>query len=175
MTPSHAALGYHLWLAPEGAVLQRLQHVVVQLAEKYDGPVFAPHVTLLSGLRGDEGSLIEANRTLADGLPSFELSLTKAEAGHTFFQCVYMRVAEDPSLSEMRRAAGEVFALPSDGYMPHLSLYYGDVSEERRATIVADIPRQAACRFPVASIQLIRADSERPRDWHCVDKAPLTS
>lgn len=175
MTRGYAAFGYHLWLAPEGAALQRLQRVVDDLAQGYDGPAFAPHVTLLSGLAGDEASLIERNRSLAARLPSFELSLTTPEAGNTFFQCVYMRVAEDPLLSRTRRAAGEAFALPYGDYMPHLSLYYGDVSEERRAVIVAGVPADATCSFSVESILLIRADSERPSDWHCVDRAPLAT
>ena len=123
----------------------------------------------------DEASLIETNRRLAAGLEPFNLDLTVPEAGTTFFQCIYMRVAENPSLSRTRQAAGKAFALPADDYMPHLSLYYGDVSPERRATILATVPAQAKCSFPVESIQLIRADSERPVDWHCIDEAPLGS
>jgi len=168
-----AAFGYHLWLAPEGDAQQLLQGVVERLAEAHDGPVFAPHVTLLSGLDGDEASLIDANRRLATGLEPFDLHLTTPEAGTTFFQCIYMRVGESRSLSRTRQAAGDAFALPAGGYMPHLSLYYGDVSSERRAAVLETVPPQAKCRFTVESIQLIRADSERPVDWHCVDQAPL--
>lgn len=173
MTTRHAAFGYHLWLAPEGDALHRLQDVVDGLAEAHGGPVFTPHVTLLSGLTADEASLIETNRRLAAGLEPFHLNLTAPEAGTTFFQCIYMRVAENSSLSQTRQAAGEAFALPADDYMPHLSLYYGDVSPEHRATILAAVPAHVKCNFPVESIQLIRADSERPADWHCVDEALL--
>ena len=175
MTARHAAFGYHLWLAPEGDALHQLQGVVDQLAEAHGGPVFTPHVTLLSGLTADEASLIRTNRELTTGLEPFQLSLAEAEAGATFFQCIYMRVAENPSLSRTRQAAGEAFALPVDDYMPHLSLYYGDASPEHRATILAAVPAQAKCSFQVKSIQLIRADSERPIDWHCIDQSLLGS
>lgn len=173
MTVGHAASGYHLWLVPQGEALHRLQGVVDGLAGAYDGPVFAPHVTLLSPIAGDEASLVETNRRLAAGLEPFNLDLTVPEAGRTYFQCIYMRVAASPALSRVRLAAGEAFALPTDDYMPHLSLYYGDAAPERRATILAAVPAEAKLRFPVESIQLIRADSERPVDWHCVDEAPL--
>jgi 2'-5' RNA ligase len=175
VTAGYAAFGYHLWLAPEGDALHRLQDVVDRLAEAHGGPVFTPHVTLLSGLDGDEASLIETNRSLAAGLERFDLSLTAPEAGTTYFQCIYMPVGENPSLSQTRQTAGEAFGLPAGGYMPHLSLYYGDASPERRATILAAVPARAKCSFPVESIQLIRADSERPVDWHCIDQAPLGS
>jgi 2'-5' RNA ligase len=175
MTAGHAAFGYHLWLVPEGDALHRLQGVVDRLAEAYDGPVFTPHITLLSGLAADEASLIETNRRLAAGLEPFNLDLTVPEAGTTFFQCIYMRVAENPSLSRIRKAAGKAFALPADNYMPHLSLYYGDASPDRRATILTAVPAQAKGSFPVSSIQLIRADSELPVDWHSIDQAPLGS
>ena len=158
---------------PAGDALNHLRCVVEGLAETHSGPVFTPHVTLLSGLAADEASLIETNRRLAAGLEPFTLDLTVPEAGTTFFQCIYMRVAEDPLLSRTRQAAAEAFALPADDYMPHLSLYYGDVSLERRAIILATVPAKSKCSFPVESIQLIRADSERPVDWHCVDEAPL--
>ena len=154
MTAKHAAFGYHLWLVPEGEALHRLQGVVDRLAEAHDGPVFTPHVTLLSPLAGEEASLIETNRRLAAGLAPFDLDLKVPEAGSTFFQCIYMRVAENPSLSRTREAAGKAFALPADNYMPHLSLYYGDASPDRRATILTAVPAQAKCSFPVESIQL---------------------
>ena len=173
MTAKHAAFGYHLWLVPEGDALHRLQGVVDRLSEAHNGPVFTPHVTLLSGLTADEASLIETNRRLAAGLEPFNLDLTVPEAGTTFFQCIYMRVAKDPSLPRTRQAAAKAFSLPADDYMPHLSLYYANVSPERRAIILATVPAQAKCRFSVESIQLIRADSEQPVDWHCVDEAPL--
>jgi 2'-5' RNA ligase len=173
MTTKPAAFGYHLWLVPAGDALNRLHGVVDRLSEAHSGPVFTPHVTLLSGLAMDEASLIETNRRLAAGLEPFNLYLTVPEAGTTFFQCIYMRVAKNPSLSRTRQAAAKAFALPADDYMPHLSLYYGDVSPERRAIILATVPAQAKCSFSVESIQLIRADSERPVDWQCVDEAPL--
>ena len=173
MTARQAAFGYHLWLGPEGDALHRLQSVVDRLAEAYDGPVFPPHVTLLSGLAADEASLIETNRRLAAELEPFQLDLTVPEAGTTYFQCIYMRVAENASLSTLRRAAGKAFSLPVDNYMPHLSLYYGDASPDRRANILKAVPAQAKSSFPVTSIQLIRADSEQPVDWHCIDQAPL--
>ena len=173
MTAGHAAFGYHLWLVPDGDAMHRLQGVVHSLAEAHDGPVFTPHVTLLSGLDADEASLIKANRRLAAGLEPLNLDLLAPEAGTTFFQCIYMRVAENPSLSRSRQAAGEAFALPADNYMPHLSLYYGDASSDRRATILTAVPAQAKGSFPVKSIGLIRADGERPVDWHCIDQAPL--
>lgn len=173
MTSGHAAFGYHLWLVPVGETLRRLQDVIERLAEAYDGPVFTPHVTLLSGLAADEASLIETNRRLAAGLEPFNLDLTAPEAGTTFFQCIYMRVADHPLLTRARQAAGEAFALPADDYMPHLSLYYGDPDPDRRATILAAVPLKAKRNFLVESIQLIRADSEQPADWHCIDQAPL--
>ena len=107
MTAVRAAFGYHLWLVPAGHAFNRLQGVVDRLAEAYDGPVFTPHITLLSGLAADEASLIETNRRLAAGLEPFKLDLTVPEAGTTYFQCIYMRVAENPSLSRTRKAAGE--------------------------------------------------------------------
>jgi hypothetical protein len=123
MTAGHAAFGYDLWLVPAGDALHRLQGVVDRLAEVHNGPVFTPHVTLLSGLAADEASLIETNRGLAAGLEPFNLDLTVPEAGTTFFQCIYMRVAESSSLPQARQAAGEAFALPADNYMPHLLLF----------------------------------------------------
>lgn len=173
MTAKHAAFGYHLWLVPAGEALHRLQAIVDRLAHVHEGPVFTPHITLLSPLAGDEASFVETNRRLAAGLEPFNLDLTVPEAGTTYFQCIYMRVAANPSLSRVRLAAGEAFDLPADNYMPHLSLYYGHATPERRATILAAVPAQAEVSFPIESIQLIRADSERPIDWHCVDEAPL--
>lgn len=173
MTVGRAAYGYYLWLMPVDDALRRLQGIIDRLAEAYGGPVFMPHVTLLSGLHADEASLIKTHRRLASGLEPFNLHLTVPEAGTTFFRCIYMRVAENLSLLQARQAAARAFALPENNYTPHLSLYYGDASPERRAIILAAVSGQAKISFLVGSIGLIRADSESPVDWYCIDRVPL--
>jgi len=150
-----------------------LQSVVEQLARLHDGPSFIPHITLLSGLRGDEQSLVAKTHRLADEVEELHIELAGPEAGTTFFQCVYMRVFESDSLLQARQAAGDTFGLPATDYLPHLSLYYGPISDEQRAKIMAEVPDQARCNFAVSAIELIRASSDRPSDWHCVERAPL--
>jgi hypothetical protein len=51
MTGRHAAFGYHLWLVSKGETLHRLQGIIDDLAQAHGGPVFTPHVTLLSPSR----------------------------------------------------------------------------------------------------------------------------
>ena len=126
MTAGHAAFGYHLWLGPEGDALHLLQGVVDRLAEAYGGPVFTPHVTLLSGLVGGR-SVVDRDQSPAGRRARTVQPGSDGARSRDDLLPVHLHArGENPSLSRMPQAAGEAFALPADNYMPHLSLYYGD-------------------------------------------------
>ncbi|MDJ0656849.1 MAG: 2'-5' RNA ligase family protein [Xanthomonadales bacterium] len=173
MTAEPPPSGFHLWLTPEREAMNLLQSVVEHLAKVHGGPVFVPHITLLSGLSGDEQTLIEKCRRLAEEVGQVHIELTAPEVGTSYFQCVYMGVVESHPVMQARQAAGEIFGLSKEGFLPHLSLYYGNNSREHRAKIMAAVPDNARCSFEVGAIELIRATSDRPSDWHCVERAPL--
>jgi hypothetical protein len=59
---------YALWLLPDAMVSDTFDEIIVRLSARYQGPHFAPHVTLLGWVTGSEPQLAEATAQLAQQL-----------------------------------------------------------------------------------------------------------
>jgi hypothetical protein len=64
---------------------------------------------------------------------------TRVEAGSVYYQCVYVRQHDDPALTAWHEAARAVFKTPAAAgsvFTPHLSIIYGDLSDEEKESRV---------------------------------------
>uniref|UniRef100_A0A6T0TWD5 2',3'-cyclic-nucleotide 3'-phosphodiesterase n=1 Tax=Alexandrium monilatum TaxID=311494 RepID=A0A6T0TWD5_9DINO len=147
---------YSLWLCPpEGSELSdRLAGLIKVLAERFKGPKFAPHVTLLGNApKGDEEAVREAAQQLASAIEPFDVTVPAGKAAYenTWNQNLLLFVEQNPGLLGANALARErlqgapagesSFAPPSR--RPHLSLMYGEHSEEERAEAAAFVGSEA--------------------------------
>lgn len=66
-------------------------------------------------------------------LQPYRISFDKVAFGGIFHQCVYVLCHQDPPTMKAGSAAREAFGLdPGSPYMPHLSLLYSDINQNRR-------------------------------------------
>ena len=164
----NVAGSFHLWLEPTEEAASRLRREIDRLAKAHGATAFEPHVTLLPFLQGTEAELVERTQRLAARLRPWRLQLTGAGTGEDYYQCVFMRVAQEPALEAARAVACEVFAHPGGTFMPHLSLLYGDHDGPTRNAIAASVPADLQLEFAVQGITLLRSDSDDPQDWQQV-------
>ena len=156
---------YSLWLQPSGEAAFHLQERINKMSQKYGTPAFAPHVTLLSGLRATETELIPLTETLVSSVHPFEVTLNRAGYHDQFYQSLFLQVKENKMLNEVRQRACRLFDLDdTEKYKPHLSLLYGNLSQKEKERILNIIGREFYIRFPVKSIGLMRTEGP-PGQW----------
>src|SRR5699024_10821039 len=150
---------YSLWLQPSGDIAYRLQERINKMSRQYGTPSFAPHVTLLGSLKASETELISLAGTLVSSLDPVELTLTKAGYHDQFYQSLFLHVKKNKMLGFLRRRACRLFDLnDSDRYTPHLSLLYGDLSQNQKERILNVMGREFYIKFPVSSIVLMQTE-----------------
>lgn len=156
---------YSLWLRPFGDIAFSIQQRINKLSEKYGSPPFEPHVTLISGLRYGETELIQLTKTLAGSLKPFDLLLTKAGYRDKFYQSLFVHVNKSEALMNAYRTALQLFDLEEqEEFIPHLSLMYGDFSQEEKERILSVMGREFHIRFEVHSLLLVKTEGE-PDEW----------
>lgn len=162
---------YSLWLEPDGNVAHRLQEKIRKLSNKYNTPMFEPHVTLIGTLEQSLPELIQLTDMLAGSLEPLELLLTKTGCGNTFYQSVFVHVDNSKGLRSARRLACRLFNVddPED-YMPHLSLMYGDMTREEKERILNLMEREYQMRFTVRYVRLVKTEG-LPEEWKKVHSA----
>ena len=84
---------------PLSAVGAELKALVEKLSAQTGSVPFNPHVTVLTGLEGDEAEVVAAVKKAAESVSPIEVNFTKAVAGEAgnHWQCVYFRVEENVS------------------------------------------------------------------------------
>ncbi len=166
---------FHLWLVPTGAGRDRLAGVIAGLSTRYHGPAFDPHLTLLGGLKGEEGEMVACTNQLARVLQPFEIRLMGPGSAASYFRCLYLPAELSPPLLEAHQRATQLFdRQPASTFDPHVSLLYGVFAETVKRAIIKTLPSDLPGSVSLSRLQLIRADSMNPQDWRVVKTLDLS-
>ena len=159
-------IGYHLFLIPSGELFDKLQNTINRLAEKYGGVKFEPHVTLLARIpKADEAELIEKTEELAKAINPFEIKPKEISTEDAYFRALYCKVEPNNELKEYHQKALKIFGIQDvNPYIPHLSLYYGNVKQSIKDEMIASLSLPTNMKFLVDKIYLYRTEGEAT-DW----------
>ena len=112
---------YSIWL--ESRAGSDIQQTIDDVAVRAHTPTFLPHVTLLSGLQGEEADLVKRMHLLGNAHP-FPVLFSGIATGNVYHKCLYLECEYTEPLMELRIKGEKIFAQPH-AYHPHLSLGYG--------------------------------------------------
>ena len=127
------------WLVPApGPERDRLAAVIADLAARYGGPVFAPHLTLARTVEAGPDAVAGVLAEVTAGVAPFEVALTGVGWEPVFFRALYLRAEPSARLTALREAARRALGLhPAPD--PHLSLLYADLPPDRKPAIAAGL------------------------------------
>lgn len=131
---------FSVWAQPSSPQdCPALEPAMLQLRNTYHGPPFQPHVTVLGvqclPLQLASSYLQAACRSLRP----FTCKLTHVDCGASFYQCVYLLVEPSEEIIQANQHVQSSFGISEsmesgsvkkNDYMPHLSLLYGDITDE---------------------------------------------
>ncbi len=167
-------IGYHLFFLPEGELFDNLQRTINELAQKYQGAKFEPHLTLLARIpKADEAELVAKTKQLAGTMKPFEVEPKAVHAENAYFRALYCKAEPNPTMEAYHQKALEAFGVQDvNVYMPHLSLYYGNVPQSNKDEMIASLSLPASMKFLVDKVYLYRTEGEA-QDWVRVGVYPL--
>ncbi len=167
-------IGYHLFLLPTGELFDVLQRTITDLAQRYQGPVFDPHVTLLARIsKSDEGELLAATEKLASLMTPFELELKDVDGYDAYFRALFWTAQPDDAIRDYHQMALDLFGVQdANPYMAHASLYYGNISKSTKDEMIRSLSLPARAIFQVDALYLYRTEGET-QDWVRIATYPL--
>ena len=163
---SSKTIGYHLFFLPSGELFDNLQNTINTLAEKYNGAKFEPHVTLLARIpKSDEAELISKTKKLVETMKLFEIEPKEICAEDAYFRALYCKAELNTKLEEYHQKALEIFGLKDvNNYIPHLSLYYGNIPQSTKNEIIKSLSLPVNMKFLADRVYLYRTEGE-VKDW----------
>lgn len=166
-------IGHHLFLEPTGTLGQELQAAITDLAKRYDGPIFAPHVTLLARIEDEDPR--EKVKELASSLTPFTLTLGTLDGEDEYFRAFYIHIEHTDALKAAHQAALATFSMEdARPYMAHLSLFYGNIDNVLRTKLMEGTVYPAGTSWQVDSLSLYET-AGNAEAWRKVGEYPFGS
>jgi len=132
-----------VWLTIKPADEYQLTKSIEKLADRYNAPVFKPHITIYSPVIGDVTSISEICTALFENAESFKVYSSSVKQSADLWKTAYIDLMIHPRLSQMnqffnQRVNGESEYI----FSPHISLIYKQISPVIRERIVATFKPQ---------------------------------
>lgn len=162
------------WLVPAaGRGRDRLAATIDRLAAEHDGPQFQPHVTVAATFEGAKNAATQTLKFMVADLPPVDLTFVGIGHEQAYFRALYLQAAPSAQLSALQEAAQRGWAVGRLPHVPHLSLLYADITEERKGPIIdsLDITVPLIVRFD--AVELWARDPRGVRSWYRSVRVPL--
>jgi 2'-5' RNA ligase len=127
-----------------------LQRIVGDLAGRFSGPLFQPHLTLVEEQDREPSELAAACLRSAAETERFSAAIKGIDTDNLYFRSLYALFPAEGALIALRRSVVEALCLEMPGpFMPHISLLYGverhAEKERARATLERDLAGARIC------------------------------
>ena len=164
---------YYLWLTPEETMAETFRVVIRRLSREYKSRLFQPHVTLASGIRGQEKDLISKTYNLASKISGFTVQPKEFAYRDEFYRAFFIAIKPEKQLLEANLVARQIFDLSEhNDYMPHLSLFYGNLPVREKDKIKQQLDVKLLRPFKLANLVLFCTDFQTD-DWYPVESVKL--
>jgi hypothetical protein len=164
---------YALWLVPTPDSAGALAPPMAWLREQFGGPVFAPHVTLLGRITGDESLLVARTRELAGRIRRLRVPVAGISGEAYYFRCLYAVLnGEGPLLQAYGHALSAFGYEARDDYLPHVSLWYGRLDGDEKGRLRSALAIRLPRDVELDRLQLVHISVD-VAGWRVVAEATL--
>ena len=156
---------------PESNVKDQLKNVIYTLSNDFGGPIFEPHVTLVSSFLGSEKELLQKTEIISKTIKPFEIFFSHIGYIDNFFRSLFLIVKVSIELKLAREIACKELNWTDNDYMPHLSIAYGDYDKKKKERMISTVDIMPN-RFLVDHIFLAHNDEIR-LEWNVIRRFKL--
>ena len=129
-----------IWLVPQDNDKEYLQKIVNGLGEKYNAPLFVPHLTILGDTIIELEDLKQAIDKSFKNIKPIKIKKTQISQSELFFKTVFIEFEENEILKKVFENLKNNLPEKTDYvFKPHISLLYKIMPEEEKIKIVKNL------------------------------------
>lgn len=167
---------HSIWLRPAHDDLVLLKKIVQDLSQRFNSPVFEPHLTLVPDMRRSAEELLPQVISLALGCKPLELLIDDVTGSEAYFRSFYAALEKAPAVMRLKRDSLEISNEASlQSFVPHVSLAYGIKDSALKQTEILRLAKELSGRkLRFDCLVIISSSSNTPIDaWHVKHKIYL--
>lgn len=160
------AKGYSIWLLFEKDVEKLLQSLINQFGYVTNSPTFIPHLTLISGLTGNEEDLFEQFEIFSSKVNSFFVRIKKIDFSDNFYRSLFIEIEKNDELRKIYNFASDIFNVKNDydKFTPHISLLYSFEKAETKKNLIDKYLENLPVTLLINRIGFYRTEG-KPSEW----------
>ncbi len=163
---------YALWLKPDNEVYDVLKRIIDSLSEEYSTYRFEPHITVAGRITNPVDDIIKTMEKVASESKPMTLYLTETAYSDSFYRSLFINVAPNDVLLDLREQCITELKREHEPYMPHLSLMYKTMDAGVKKKIIERVGKRFDLVFIPVKLYLMRTTG-RPDTWKEISQAPL--
>lgn len=175
--PPESAACISYWLVPEPSCRTNLQHIIDDLAASYAGPRFVPHMTIAVSPNSSSDVVRQTLDQAAATIAPLMLKPVDLLFSQHFTQSCFLQFKRSADLIQLSNCFQSRASPPSgDAFNPHMSFFYGSLSESQRRSIIKRVALPLTIDFSeLWAIQILKqtTTAQDVHDWQVVGKARL--
>lgn len=167
---SRISQGYWIWGQFDINSTKIITSLYQQISNKLNGPKFDLHLTISGPFNYNEGTQTKIFEDLSSNLSKINLQLNGIKHTGDFYRSMFIDVAENKNLNNLKNAIDESFDIDPVEYLPHISLFYGieDVAIKNEIIKKLKTPKTVS----LDKLSIVKVDEEI-KSWKVLKSYPL--
>ena len=159
---------YCIWLTFDSS---DLSENIFKLAQKYNGPVFQPHCTLLGKTDVPLPRIKSAVIDLMSNYKPIDVHPVRISYSDNLWRSLYIELYEKKTLTKLHKVISDLLSINYyKSFLPHISLMYNTISIREKKKLCGEIKLKSA--YKISSIKIIDY-SDKVDDWRTVFKLKI--
>ena len=155
---SRISKGYWIWGQFDTNATDLINSLYQQINNKLNGPNFDIHLTISGPFNYDEEKQKETFKVISSKFNEIDLQLKGIGKTDEFFRSLFIDVAQNENLNNLKDCFESKFNINSPKYCPHISLFYGIEDDATKNEIIRKlkVPKSAI----MDKISIVKVDEE---------------
>tara|TARA_B100001093_G_scaffold350503_1_gene335041 strand:- start:253 stop:777 length:525 start_codon:yes stop_codon:yes gene_type:complete len=155
---SRISKGYWIWGQFDANTTHLINSLYKEINNKLNGPNFDIHLTISGAFNYDEEKQKEIFQVISSNFNQIDLQLNGINMTDEFFRSLFIDVAQNEDLNNLKNYIDNNFSINSFEYCPHISLFYGIEDDAIKNEIARSfkIPKSAI----MDKISIVKVDEE---------------
>ena len=155
---SRISKGYWIWGQFDANATNLITSLYREVNNKLNGPNFDIHLTISGPFNYDEEKQEELFKVLSSKFNEIDLQLKGISKTDEFFRSLFIDVAQNENLNNLKDYIDKNFNINSLEYCPHISLFYGIEDDAIKNKIIRKL--KAPKSVIMDKISIVKVDEE---------------
>lgn len=150
---------YSVWLTPGQEDTDYLKKIIQQLSERYQSPLFSPHLTVYSGIHDvSQNHISEFNRMLKH-VNKIPIQLESVRYSPILWKTLFLHIKQMKELTRVNDEMKRIFHSDTkNDFNPHISLIYKIMGTDEKQKLINQLALKT--NYMLGRLQIVKTGKD---------------